>query len=96
MSSLPTSQPGKHSLARIVSASMIGTTIEWYDFFLYGSAAAIVFNTLFFPTFDPLSGTLLAFTTYAIGFAARRSAGWSSDTSATGSAARSCSWSACC
>ncbi|MCT2585716.1 MFS transporter [Actinophytocola gossypii] len=70
MSSLPTSS-GKHSLARIVSASMIGTTIEWYDFFLYGSAAAIVFNTLFFPTFDPLSGTLLAFTTYAIGFAAR-------------------------
>jgi metabolite-proton symporter len=59
------------SLARIVSASLIGTTVEWYDFFLYSSAAALVFNKLFFPTADPLSGTLLAFTTYAIGFLAR-------------------------
>jgi metabolite-proton symporter len=50
---------------------MIGTTIEWYDFFLYGSAAALVFNKLFFPEFDPLTGTLLAFTTYALGFVAR-------------------------
>ncbi|WP_299541511.1 MFS transporter [uncultured Streptomyces sp.] len=58
-------------IARIVSASLIGTTIEWYDFFLYGSAAALVFNTLFFPTGDPLVGTLIAFVTYAIGFAAR-------------------------
>ncbi|OLF09860.1 MFS transporter [Actinophytocola xinjiangensis] len=65
-------QPGqRRSLVRIVSASMIGTTVEWYDFFLYTSAAALVFNTLFFPTSDPLTGTLLAFTTYAIGFAAR-------------------------
>ncbi|WP_331453852.1 MFS transporter [Streptomyces sp. SS162] len=55
----------------IVGASLIGTTIEWYDFFLYGSAAALVFNTLFFPTSDPLVGTLIAFVTYAIGFAAR-------------------------
>src|SRR5262245_64830107 len=59
------------SLKRIVSASLVGTTIEWYDFFLYGSAAALVFNTVFFPTTDPLTGTLLAFSTYAIGFAAR-------------------------
>ncbi|MEV7200669.1 MFS transporter [Streptomyces griseoluteus] len=58
-------------IARIVGASLIGTTIEWYDFFLYGSAAALVFNTLFFPTSDPLVGTLIAFITYAIGFAAR-------------------------
>jgi metabolite-proton symporter len=50
---------------------MIGTTVEWYDFFLYTSAAALVFNTLFFPTADPLTGTLLAFTTYALGFVAR-------------------------
>nr|WP_218888817.1 MFS transporter [Saccharopolyspora hordei] len=50
---------------------MIGTTVEWYDFFLYGSAAALVFNQLFFPEADPLTGTLLAFTTYAIGFIAR-------------------------
>ncbi|MFC4000706.1 MFS transporter [Prauserella oleivorans] len=59
------------SIKRIVGASMIGTTIEWYDFFLFGSAAALVFNTLFFPEADPLTGTLLAFGTYAIGFVAR-------------------------
>jgi len=55
----------------VVMASLIGTTIEWYDFFLYGSAAALVFNKLFFPKFDPLTGTLLAFATYALGFVAR-------------------------
>ena len=58
-------------LRRVVAASMIGTTIEWYDFFLYGSAAALVFNKLFFPSFDPFVGTLLAFATYAVGFVAR-------------------------
>ncbi|MFE0137946.1 MFS transporter [Streptomyces sp. NPDC059037] len=63
--------PKKPGIARIISASLIGTTIEWYDFFLYGSAAALVFNSLFFPTSDPLVGTLLAFLTYAVGFAAR-------------------------
>jgi metabolite-proton symporter len=52
-------------------ASLIGTTIEWYDFFLYGSAAALVFNKLFFPSYDPVTGTLLAFATYAVGFVAR-------------------------
>jgi metabolite-proton symporter len=55
----------------VIAASMIGTTIEWYDFFLYGAAAALVFNKLFFPSFDPLMGTLLAFATYAVGFVAR-------------------------
>ncbi|MDQ3140384.1 MAG: MHS family MFS transporter [Pseudomonadota bacterium] len=59
------------SLKRVVLASAVGTTIEWYDFFLYGSAAALVFNKLFFPEFDPLTGTLLAFATYALGFVAR-------------------------
>lgn len=59
------------SLRRVVAASLVGTTIEWYDFFLYGSAAALVFNKLFFPDSDPLVGTLLAFLTYAVGFAAR-------------------------
>jgi metabolite-proton symporter len=58
-------------LRRVVMASLIGTTIEWYDFFLYGSAAALVFNRLFFPSYDPLTGTLLAFATYALGFVAR-------------------------
>ncbi|MFD8784397.1 MFS transporter [Kitasatospora sp. NPDC059599] len=59
------------SLPRVVAASLIGTTIEWYDYFLYGTAAALVFGKLFFPHSDPLTGTLLAFLTYAIGFAAR-------------------------
>ena len=58
-------------LSRVVMASLVGTTIEWYDFFLYGSAAALVFNRLFFPEYDPLTGTLLAFATYALGFVAR-------------------------
>ncbi len=49
----------------------IGTSLEWYDFFIYGTAAALVFNELFFPTFEPLVGTLLAFATYAVGFVAR-------------------------
>ncbi|MFD8599445.1 MFS transporter [Kitasatospora sp. NPDC059646] len=59
------------SLPRVVAASLIGTTIEWYDYFLYGSAAALVFGHVFFPKSDPLTGTLLSFLTYAIGFAAR-------------------------
>jgi metabolite-proton symporter len=61
----------RSSLTRVIASSLIGTTIEWYDFFLYGSAAALVFNKLFFPSFDPLVGTLLAFATYAVGFVAR-------------------------
>lgn len=59
------------SLRRVVVASLIGTSLEWYDFFIYGTAAALVFNELFFPSFSPLTGTLLAFTTYAVGFVAR-------------------------
>jgi metabolite-proton symporter len=65
------SQEQKTPLRRVVMASLVGTTIEWYDFFLYGSAAALVFNRLFFPEYDPLTGTLLAFATYALGFVAR-------------------------
>ncbi|MER6163181.1 MFS transporter [Streptomyces violaceorubidus] len=71
MSSPATAPPAPNNLRRIVAASLIGTTIEWYDFFLYGSAAALVFNELFFPDSDPLVGTLLSFLTYAVGFAAR-------------------------
>ena len=56
---------------RVVGASIVGTTVEWYDFFLYGSAAALVFNKLFFPEQSDFAGTLAAFATYAIGFAAR-------------------------
>ena len=58
-------------MRRVIVASLIGTTIEWYDFFLYGTAAALVFNKLFFPKSDPLTGAMLAFATYALGFVAR-------------------------
>ncbi|MCD6060695.1 MAG: h16 [Moraxellaceae bacterium] len=65
-----TTQPDRqHVVAGL--ASLVGTTIEWYDFFLYGTAAALIFNKLFFPAFDPLTGTLAAFATYAVGFLAR-------------------------
>jgi MHS family shikimate/dehydroshikimate transporter-like MFS transporter len=59
------------SIKKVAAASFIGTTIEWYDFFLYGTAAALVFGELFFPESEPLVGTLLALGTYAVGFAAR-------------------------
>src|SRR5215470_7444456 len=59
------------SIRSVAVASLIGTTIEWYDFFLYGTAAALVFNRLYFPTFDPHVGTLAAFGTYTVGFLAR-------------------------
>ncbi|ENU31975.1 hypothetical protein F991_00086 [Acinetobacter sp. CIP-A165] len=58
-----------HRLAGI--SSMVGTTIEWYDFFIYGAAAALIFNKLFFPNLDPLTGVLAAFGTYAVGFIGR-------------------------
>jgi MFS transporter, MHS family, shikimate and dehydroshikimate transport protein len=56
---------------KVAMASFIGTTIEWYDFYLYGTAAALVFPALFFPNFDPLYGTMAAFGSYAAGFIAR-------------------------
>jgi metabolite-proton symporter len=71
MSSAAQAPPARTGTGKVVGASFIGTTIEWYDFFLYGAAAALVFNVLFFPTADPLTGTLLAFITYAVGFVAR-------------------------
>jgi MFS transporter, MHS family, shikimate and dehydroshikimate transport protein len=60
---------GEH--VKVAFASLIGTAIEWYDFFLYGTAAALVFNKLFFPQFDPMVGTIVAFATFAAGFIAR-------------------------
>ena len=59
------------SIRTVALASFAGTTIEWYDFFLYGTAAALVFNKVLFPTFAPLTGTLAAYGTYAVGFVAR-------------------------
>ncbi|HEY3799866.1 MAG TPA: MFS transporter [Caulobacteraceae bacterium] len=61
----------RSSLRQVILASLIGTTIEWYDFFLYGTAAALVFGKLFFPSSDPLTGLLQAFLTYSLGFLAR-------------------------
>ena len=65
----PARQPS--SIRKVIVASLVGTSLEWYDFFIYGTAAALVFNKLFFPSFEPLVGTMLAFTTYAVGFIAR-------------------------
>ena len=59
------------SIIKVVFASVVGTAVEWYDFFLYGSAAALVFGALFFPESEPVTATLLAFGTYALGFVAR-------------------------
>ena len=59
------------SIRQVALASFIGTAIEWYDFFLYGTAAALIFGALFFPEFSSTAGTLAAFSTYAVGFAAR-------------------------
>jgi len=55
----------------VVAASAVGTTIEWYDFLIYGTAASIVLNKLFFPTVNPLAGTLLSIATIGVGFFAR-------------------------
>jgi metabolite-proton symporter len=63
--------PRRKMVLRAVSASAIGTTIEWYDFFLYGVAAATVFPRMFFPGSDPFIATLLSFSTYFVGFVAR-------------------------
>lgn len=65
------SQPSKSEIRKVVLASLLGATIEWYDFFLYGVVAGIVFNKLYFPTEDPFMGTLLAYSTFAIGYLAR-------------------------
>src|ERR1700729_3992721 len=56
---------------RVILAASIGSALEWYDFFLYGTAAALVFGELFFPKSDPVVGTLLSFLTFGVGFAVR-------------------------
>jgi metabolite-proton symporter len=61
----------RESVRRVALASMIGTSIEWYDFFIFGTASALVFGRLFFPTFSELAGTLAAFASFAVGFVAR-------------------------
>lgn len=58
-------------IRRIAWSSAIGATLEWYDFFIFGSAAALIFNKLFFPAFDPVAGTIASLATFSIGFIAR-------------------------
>jgi MHS family shikimate/dehydroshikimate transporter-like MFS transporter len=64
-------RPGGSSVGKVAAASFIGTTIEWYDFFLYGTVATLVFDKLFFPTISGTAATLAALSTYAAGFVAR-------------------------
>ncbi|MFF4254497.1 MFS transporter [Streptomyces sp. NPDC001663] len=59
------------SMLRLAAASLAGTAIEFYDFFVYGTAAALILGPLFFPTFSPVAGTLAAFATFGVGFVAR-------------------------
>src|SRR5262245_11273434 len=59
------------SRLRVILAASVGSALEWYDFFLYGTAAALVFGELFFPKSDPVVGTLLSFLTFGVGFAVR-------------------------
>ncbi len=66
-----TTAPARSQINVVAFASAIGCTIEWYDFFLYGTVTGLVFNKLFFPTFNPVVGTLLAYTTFAVGFVTR-------------------------
>jgi len=64
-----------NSAWRVAVASAIGTTIEWYDFFIYGTAAATVFPPLFFPQISPVAATLASFATFGVGFIARPNGG---------------------
>lgn len=65
------SAPSRRSRLEAIIAATVGTTIEWYDFFLYGTAAALVFPAIFFPKADPFTGQILAFSTFTVGFLAR-------------------------
>ncbi|KVW82979.1 MFS transporter [Burkholderia cepacia] len=69
--SSPALHAAPNDLKRIAIASVIGTTVEWYDLFVFATASALVFNKVFFPSFVPLVGTLLAFGTFASAYLAR-------------------------
>jgi MFS family permease len=66
-----TEEQRRRRLRTVVAASLLGTTVEWYDFFLYATAAGLVFSKVFFPNASSLVGTLLAFATFAVGFVMR-------------------------
>jgi len=59
------------SIREVVGASFIGTTIEWYDYFIFATASAFFFPAVYFPGFGETTGTILAYTTFAVGFGAR-------------------------
>lgn len=65
------STQNEKAIRRVVISAVVGATIEWYDFFLYGVAAGIVFNKLYFPSHDPVVSTMLAYATFAVGFVTR-------------------------
>ena len=67
----PNEEPKQRNIIKVVAASMVGTSVEWYDFFLFGSAAALVFGDVFFDEVGGTDGTLYSFMIYAVGFAAR-------------------------
>lgn len=72
MSTVTLSQPLENTMfRRVMISSVVGTAIEWYDFFLYATASALVFAQLFFPRFDPMVGTIAAFGTFMIGYISR-------------------------
>ena len=71
MSTTTSDAAAQKNLRRVVLSSIVGALIEWYDFFLYGVVAGIVFNKLFFPAVSPVVGTIMAFATFAVGFVAR-------------------------
>jgi MFS family permease len=71
LATAPSVPPAPARTKTVLAASLVGTTVEWYDFFLYATAAGLVFPKLFFPVHDPVVGTMLAFVTFAVGFVAR-------------------------
>ncbi|MFC9355865.1 MFS transporter [Rhodococcus sp. NPDC057014] len=64
-------RPSEVKIARVAGASLVGTTIEFFDFFIFGTASALIFNKIFFPSLNPYAGTLAAFATFGVAFAAR-------------------------
>ena len=89
-------RPIPTGLKRVVVASMAGTFVEWYEFFLYATAATLVFNKVFFAQGAGDKALIAALLTYGVGFLARPLGGVVSGTSATSTAARNCCSSACC
>ncbi|TLF72556.1 MFS transporter [Nocardia cyriacigeorgica] len=71
MTARPSGAPVAPTHRKVAAATLAGTTLEWYDFMLYGTASALIFGKQFFPSMSPAAGTLAAFTTFAVGFGAR-------------------------